>query len=268
MDLTDAQWAILEPTFRPRPRPERRGRPWTDARAVLNGVLWVLRTGAPWHDLPRPLSAVPNLPSALSAVATVRPARSPLATPRRRSPRPRQDRSVRSLRRCHLRRGEKRGAAVGPTRRGKGTKIMAICDRHGLPLAVHVASASPYEPHLVPATLDARFLPDLPARLIGDRGYDSDASIRSSAISYGIEMIAPNRAAVAVARRTAVRCAATAAAGKSNGSSPGSTTPGASSPAGNIMSRTFSACCSSPVPASCSGIYETGSSFLSLPPCR
>jgi hypothetical protein len=29
----------------------------------------------------------------------------------------------------------------------------------------------PYEPHLVPATLDARFFADLPTRLIGDRGY-------------------------------------------------------------------------------------------------
>jgi transposase len=53
MDLTDAQWAVLEPTFRPRRRPDGRGRPWADPRAVLNGVLWVLRTGAPWHDLPR-----------------------------------------------------------------------------------------------------------------------------------------------------------------------------------------------------------------------
>src|SRR5262245_32241234 len=52
MDLTDAQWAVLEPTFRPRRRPDGRGRPWTDPRAVMNGVLWVLRTGAPWHDLP------------------------------------------------------------------------------------------------------------------------------------------------------------------------------------------------------------------------
>src|SRR5450759_3364505 len=52
MDLTDAQWAVLEPTFRPRRRPDRRGRPWTDPRAVLNGILWVMRTGAPWHDLP------------------------------------------------------------------------------------------------------------------------------------------------------------------------------------------------------------------------
>ena len=70
---------------------------------------------------------------------------------------------------------------------------MAICDRHGLPLAVHVASASPYEPHLVPATLDARFLPELPTRLIGDRGYDSDALDATLRARYGIEMIAAHR---------------------------------------------------------------------------
>src|SRR5215204_1896701 len=52
MDLTDAQWQILEPIFRPRRRPDGRGRPWQDTRAVVNGVLWVLRTGAPWADLP------------------------------------------------------------------------------------------------------------------------------------------------------------------------------------------------------------------------
>ena len=70
---------------------------------------------------------------------------------------------------------------------------MAICDRHGLPIAVHVASASPYEPHLVPTTLDLRFLPDLPARLIGDRGYDSDALDAQLLKDYGIEMIARHR---------------------------------------------------------------------------
>src|SRR5277367_3890915 len=53
MDLTDAQWAELEPLFRPKRRDDGRGRPWQDTRAVLNGVFWVLRTGAPWHDLPR-----------------------------------------------------------------------------------------------------------------------------------------------------------------------------------------------------------------------
>ena len=52
MDITDAQWALLEALFRPKRREDGRGRPWQDTRAVLNGVFWVLRTGAPWHDLP------------------------------------------------------------------------------------------------------------------------------------------------------------------------------------------------------------------------
>src|SRR6202790_5100734 len=52
MDLTDAQWAVLEPLFRPKRRADGRGPPGQDTRAVLNGVFWVLRTGAPWHDLP------------------------------------------------------------------------------------------------------------------------------------------------------------------------------------------------------------------------
>jgi transposase len=52
MDLTDVQWAILEPMFRPKRRSDGRGRPWRDTRAVLQGVLWILRTGAQWRELP------------------------------------------------------------------------------------------------------------------------------------------------------------------------------------------------------------------------
>jgi transposase len=52
MDLTEAQWQALRSLLTPKQRPDGRGRPWRDARAVLNGILWVLRTGAPWHDLP------------------------------------------------------------------------------------------------------------------------------------------------------------------------------------------------------------------------
>lgn len=52
MNLSDAQWAILKPLLEPRRRPVR-GRPWRAAREVLNGVLWILRTGAPWKDLPK-----------------------------------------------------------------------------------------------------------------------------------------------------------------------------------------------------------------------
>src|SRR6266576_3627142 len=53
MDLADAQWAFLEPLFRPKRRADGRSRPRQDTRAVLNGGFRVLRTGAPWHDLPR-----------------------------------------------------------------------------------------------------------------------------------------------------------------------------------------------------------------------
>ena len=52
MDLTAAQWEKLKPLLAPKRRSDGRGRPWRDARVVLNGILWVLRTGAPWHDLP------------------------------------------------------------------------------------------------------------------------------------------------------------------------------------------------------------------------
>jgi transposase len=54
MDLTDEQWVVLGPLLPELPkRADGRGRPWRDAREVLNGVLWVLRTGAPWRDLPK-----------------------------------------------------------------------------------------------------------------------------------------------------------------------------------------------------------------------
>jgi len=53
MDLTDEQWKIIETILPPdRVRADRRGRPWSDRRKALNGALWILRTGAPWQDLP------------------------------------------------------------------------------------------------------------------------------------------------------------------------------------------------------------------------
>lgn len=54
MDLTDKQWVVVEPLLPKRPRrADGRGRPWRDPRDVVNAILWVMRTGAPWHDLPR-----------------------------------------------------------------------------------------------------------------------------------------------------------------------------------------------------------------------
>ena len=49
-DLTDAQWDRLRPLLPPQKPPT--GRPANDHRTVVNGVLWVLRTGSPWRCLP------------------------------------------------------------------------------------------------------------------------------------------------------------------------------------------------------------------------
>jgi transposase len=69
---------------------------------------------------------------------------------------------------------------------------MALADCSGLPLAVHVASASPHEVTLIEATLEASFLAEKPERLIGDRAYDSDR-LDAELRSQGIEVIAPHR---------------------------------------------------------------------------
>ena len=53
MELTGVQWELLKPFVEPRTPPKRRGRPWRDTRQVLEGVLWILRTGAQWAELPQ-----------------------------------------------------------------------------------------------------------------------------------------------------------------------------------------------------------------------
>ena len=47
-ELTDEQWALIE-SLMPKPRPGGR---WNDHRTTLNGMMWVLKSGSPWRDMP------------------------------------------------------------------------------------------------------------------------------------------------------------------------------------------------------------------------
>src|SRR5512138_427639 len=49
-ELTNSQWERLQPLLPP--QKPKTGRPAADHRRILNGILWILRTGAPWRDLP------------------------------------------------------------------------------------------------------------------------------------------------------------------------------------------------------------------------
>ena len=166
MDLTDEQWNVVGPLIKEPPRrADGRGRPRVPPRPIIDAILWMLRTGAPWADLP---------------------ARYPPYQTCHRRFQPCARRDVRAR--------QKRGRQVGKTRRGKGTKIMAIADGTGLPVALCTESASPHEVTLVERTLDARF--------IGDKAYDSDRLDAHLRRQRGIELIAPN---IRYAARRALR---------------------------------------------------------------
>ena len=144
MDLTNEQWMRIEPIIlKTSPAKDPRGRKPRPARDVMNGILWILRTGAPWKDMH---SRYP-----------------PYQTCRRRfqewTKRGTFQEILYELAKDLYERGKiditeafidgsfapakKRGLAVGKTKRGKGTKIMAIADASGIPVSACVESASP-----------------------------------------------------------------------------------------------------------------------------
>lgn len=192
-DLTDSQWAILDAIIpEPQCRRDGRGRPWKDRRAVLNGMLWVRRTGAPWADVPDRYPSYQTchrrfqqwvrsgvMKGILEALALELKVRGVLDV---------EEAFIDGS----FAPAKKGGAKVGKTKRGKGTKIMAVADRNGLPVSISLESATPHEVKLAVPALFQMVIPEAPRNLIGDKAYDSDKLDRELS-RYGIELIAPRR---------------------------------------------------------------------------
>jgi transposase len=152
LELTDQQWKALDALIpEPPHRIDGRGRPWKDRRAVLRGVLEALA-------LELKVRGVLDVKEAFID-GSFAPAK-------------------------------KGGWKVGKTKRGTGTKIMAVADRNGLPASVCVESATPHEVKLVTSTLVQMIVPEAPKNLIDDNAYDSD-KLDAELRQYGIELIAP-----------------------------------------------------------------------------
>jgi hypothetical protein len=102
-------------------RQDGRARPWREIRPVLNGILWILRAGAPWADLPARYPSHQTWPPAVSAVGPRRRVADRPRDPRAGPPRRRLSESARSVHRWQLRtrqarrhvRGQRRNAARG-----------------------------------------------------------------------------------------------------------------------------------------------------------
>src|SRR5208283_3021518 len=95
---------------------------------------------------------------------------------------------------------QKRGAGVGKTKRGKGSKCLVLVDGKGVPLGSHTDSASPAEITLLDKVIGEIRVPKRgpgrprtrPKRVIGDKAYDSDPA-RKRLRKSGITLLVPHR---------------------------------------------------------------------------
>jgi transposase len=191
--LSDEHWERIRGHFPEEHIPaDRAGRKPIAARKVLEAVLWILNTGAQWHMLPQ---CYPNYKTVHRRFQqwcrneVLRDVMTDLANALR-------DDGVIDESECFIdatfASAKGGGAEIGPTKRGKGVKIMAIVDRHGLPLAVSTHAANHHEVTLVQLSFDFYMIEAKPENLIGDRAYDSD-KLDAELREKDIEMIAPHR---------------------------------------------------------------------------
>ena len=154
------------------------------------------------------------------------------------------------------------GAEIGPTKRGKGMKIMAIVDRHGLPLSVSTHAANHHEVRLVQLCFDFYMIEAKPETLIGDRAYDSDPlddDLRKGASRWSRRT---DPIAASAPRKMDDGFGDTPGAGWLNASSPGYNGSVAFLSAGSFIRRTSLASCNSPASSSSSDDFEIGSRQL------
>jgi transposase len=217
-ELTDEAWARIAPLL---PENGRRGGRWRDHREVVNGILWKLRTGAPWRDLPErygpwqtcydrfsrwrrdgtwdrlladaqtKTDAVGEVEWLVSVDSTIARAHQHAAGARRR---PSKQDAKRGF-------SHPEGEALGRSRGGLTTKLHLACDGRGRPLSVVVTPGQRHESTQLEAVLDAIRVKrpggvgrpsKRPTRLIADRGY-SYPSCRLLLRQRGIRHTIPER---------------------------------------------------------------------------
>ncbi len=207
-DLTDAQWERLRPLLPPQKPPT--GRPANDHRTVINGILWVLRTGCPWRCRPR---------------ATVPGRRSPAASTAGR----RRECGIGSWPNCNggptpkagwtgrctsstapssgrtstppVPKGGSAAEALGRSRGGFTTKIHLRCERNGRPMVFVVTGGERHEQSVLPVLMEqgavkrpGRGRPRIrPDRVAGDKGYSS-SSVRRYLKERRIGAVIPTKA--------------------------------------------------------------------------
>ena len=191
--LTDAQWEKIRRHFPEENIPAGRpGRKPVCTRRVLEAALWILNTGAQWHMLPQCYPNYKTVHRRFQRWCQEEVLRDVLCTLANELREQNQLDESECFIDAMFSMAKGGGDDIGPTRRGKGVKIMGIVDRHGLPLAVSTHAANHHEVTLVQLTFDFYMIEAKPEKLIGDKAYDSDR-LDDELQREGIRMIAPHR---------------------------------------------------------------------------
>src|ERR1017187_6357258 len=151
--LTEAQWQKIAPLLPKPPKQRKGGRPWIENRPVLEGILWILRSGARWQDLPEeyphPSTCWRRLRDWEEQGIWLKVWRAFLSELNER----RQLKWSESFLDGSFAPPKKGAAESEKQSGGKGTKWMVVVDGRGVPLGDYLHSASPAEVRLAETTL-------------------------------------------------------------------------------------------------------------------
>ena len=174
-ELTDNEWSAIKPMLPNKPR----GVPRVNDRRVLDGIFWVLRSGAPWRDLPNnfgPYTTCYNRfvrwrragvwAKLMSALAGAHDAAVQMI-----------DTSIVRVHQHGACITRNRRQSMGRSRGGLTSKIHALVDTNGLPVRLALTAGEAHDNRLA-----GRLLSRLKSKtmLLADRGYDADNALRQA----------------------------------------------------------------------------------------
>lgn len=186
-ELADYEWIAIKPILPNKPR----GVPRVNDRRVLNGIFWVLRSGAPWRDLPEmfgPYTTCYNRfvrwrragvwSRVIDALAAAHDAAVQMI-----------DTSIIRVHQHGACITRNRRQSTGRSRGGLTSKIHAVVDSNGLPVRLALSPGEAHDVRLAGKLL-SRLKPG--SMLLADRGYDADW-IRELAMKKGRGPTSPEK---------------------------------------------------------------------------